>query len=147
MFQHARQHKKRAKLRVLEDFPVSRENIAALLHPRVDSDSLLNPVNAAVDDLLKEPAFHLSEIDGRLRFMSEAVAELEAERQRIVAGPRETRVVLQEELRELFTPAPTAKLKGTRTVQSGLKLALGKQPHHTRWRTRTRPNRQRSIRQ
>ena len=114
-----------AVLQVLEDFPVTRENIAALLHPSVDSGSLLGPVRAATDELLKEPAFHLSEIDGRLRFMSEAVAELEAERQRIVAGPRETRVVMQEKLRELFTPAPSAKLKGTRTVQSGLKLAVG----------------------
>jgi hypothetical protein len=114
-----------ALLQVLEDFPVSRENIAALLHPSVDSDSLLGPVKAAVEDLLQDPAFHLSEIDGRLRFMSEAVAELEAERQRIIAGPRETRVVMQEKLRELFTPAPSAKLKGTRTVQSGLKIAQG----------------------
>ncbi len=114
-----------AVLQVLEDFPVSRTNVAALLHPSVDSDSLLHPVTAAVDELLKEPAFHLSEIDGRLRFMSEAVAELESERQRIVAGPRETRVVMQEKLRELFDPLPSAKLKGTRTVQSGLKLAQG----------------------
>ena len=118
---HDRVAKSIAVLQVLDDFPVSRENIAALLHPSVDSDSLLGRVRTAVDDLLKEPAFHLSEIDGRLRFMSEAVAELEAERQRIVAGPRETRVVMQERLRELFTPAPTAKLKGARTVQSGLK--------------------------
>jgi hypothetical protein len=122
---HDRVAKSVAVLQVLEDFPVSRENVAALLHPSVDSDSLLNPVKAAVDELLKEPAFHLSEIDGRLRFMSEAVAELEAERQRIVAGPRETRVVMQEKLRELFDPLPSAKLKGTRTVQSGLKLAQG----------------------
>jgi hypothetical protein len=124
---HGRVAKSIAVLQVLEDFPVSRENIAALLHPSVESDSLLSPVKAAVDDLLKEPAFHLSEIDGRLRFMSEAVAELEAERKSILAGPRETRVVMQEKLRELFTPAPSAKLKGTRTVQSGLKLALGNQ--------------------
>ena len=122
---HSRVAKSIAVLQVLDDFPVSRENIAALLHPSVDSNSLLGPMKTAVDDLLKEPAFHLSEIDGRLRFMSEAVAELEAERQRITAGPRETRVVMQEKLRELFTPAPSAKLKGTRTVQSGLKLALG----------------------
>jgi hypothetical protein len=122
---HDRVAKSVAVLQVLDDFPVSRENIAALLHPSVDSDSLLGPVNAAVDELLKEPAFHLSEVDGRLRFMSEAVAELEAERQHIVAGPRETRVVMQEKLRELFTPAPSAKLKGTRTVQSGLKHANG----------------------
>jgi hypothetical protein len=32
---------------------------------------------------------------------------------------------MQEMLRELFTPAPSAKLKGARAVQSGLKLAHG----------------------
>ena len=122
---HACVAKSVAVLQVLEDFPVSVENIAALLHPSVESDSLLKPVKAAAEDLLKEPAFHLSEIDGRLRFMSEAVAGLESERQQIIAGPRETRVVMQEKLRALFEPAPSAKLKGTRTIQSGLKLATG----------------------
>ena len=41
---HDRVAKSVAVLQVLEDFPVSRENIAALLHPSVDSDSLLAPV-------------------------------------------------------------------------------------------------------
>ena len=71
----------------------------------------------AVDDLLKT-AFHLSEVDGRLRFMSEAVADLNR-RQRIIAGPR--RHVCGKSPRP-FTPAPTAKLKGTRSVQSGRDL-------------------------
>jgi hypothetical protein len=122
---HTRVAKSIAVLQVLDDFPVNRENIAALLHPSADAASLANEVKTAVDDLLNEPAAHLSEIDGRLRFMSEAVAELETERLKIHAGPRDTRLVLHEKLKEIFTPAPSIRLKNTRTVTTGLKVAVG----------------------
>ncbi len=69
-----------AVLQVLEDFPVTRENLAALMHPSVDSPSLLPQVKDAVDELLTDPSIPLSEIDGSLRFMSEAVTVLEKER-------------------------------------------------------------------
>src|SRR5690606_37930730 len=65
-----------AILQVLENCPVTRENIAALLHPRVDSPSMLEPVETAVEELLRDEAVPLSEVDGNLRFMSEAVSEL-----------------------------------------------------------------------
>ena len=63
-----------AVLQVLDDFPISRENIAALLHPRVESPSQFESVKAAVAQLMEEKAVHLNEVDGKLRFMSEAVA-------------------------------------------------------------------------
>ncbi len=122
---HARVAKSIAVLQVLEDFPVNRENIAALLHPSIAAGSMINEVKTAVDDLLNEPAAHLSEIDGRLRFMSEAVAEMETERLKINAGPRDTRMALHEKIREIFTPAPSVRLKNTRTVTTGLKVAVG----------------------
>lgn len=114
-----------AVLQALEDFPVNRENIAALLHPAIDSPSVENEVKAAVDDLLGELAARLSEIDGRLRFMSEAVAEMETERLKIPAGLAETRRARHENLKEIFKPASSVRLHNTRTVATGLKVAYG----------------------
>lgn len=122
---HARVARSVAVLQLLDDFPLNRENIAALLHPAVDAPSQLPAVRAAVDELLQEKAVHLSEIDGRLRFMSEAVSEMEGERAKIHAGPRETRLVLHEKLKQIFTPAPTVRLHGTRSVTTGLKVLSG----------------------
>ena len=114
-----------AVLQLLDDFPVNRENVGALLHPSADAASQLPTVKATVDELLADKEVHLSEIDGRLRFMSEAVSEMEAERAKIHAGPRETRLVLHEKLKQIFTPAPTVRLLGTRSVTTGIKAMSG----------------------
>lgn len=110
-----------AILQVLEDFPVSRENIAALLYSSIDAPSQQDAVNQAVENLMAEQTIPLSEIEGSLRFMSEAVSELEKERRDLVA-PRIDRLrIFNDLLRELFTPLPKASLHGTRTVQCGVK--------------------------
>jgi len=110
-----------AILQVLEDFPVSRENLAALIFPSVDSPSQEEVVTQAVENLIAEETVPLSEIEGNLRFMSEAVSELEKERRALVP-PRIDRLrIFNDLLRELFTPLPKASLSGTRTVQCGIK--------------------------
>jgi hypothetical protein len=122
---HARVAKSVAVLQLLDDFPVNRENIASLLHPKADAPSQLPTVKAAVDELLLEKEAHLSEIDGRLRFMSEAVADMEKQRADIHAGSREMRLVLHDKLKQIFTPAPTVRLLGTRSVTTGIKAVSG----------------------
>jgi hypothetical protein len=116
-----------AVLQVLEDFPISRENIAALLHPRIDAPSQLEEVKGAVTKLLEEQAVHLSEIDGRLRFMSEAVAEMEAAKGKINIFDRDLRKALNAKLTEMFTHQPEVRLEGTRSVTAGVKTMVGSQ--------------------
>ncbi len=116
-----------AVLQVLDDFPISRENVAALLHPRVDAPSQLESVKAAVARLTEEKAVHLNEVDGRLRFMSEAVAEMEAAKGKINVFDRDLRKVLNEKLTQIFTHQPEVRLEGTRSVAAGMKTAVGAQ--------------------
>jgi hypothetical protein len=122
---HARVAKSVAVLQLLDDFPTNRENIAALLHHSADAGSQAAMVKATVDEMLAEKEVHLSEIDGRLRFMSEAVSEMEGERAKINAGPRELRLVLHDKLKQIFTPAPTVRLLSTRSVTTGIKAMSG----------------------
>ncbi|HOT29800.1 MAG TPA: BREX system P-loop protein BrxC [Candidatus Ozemobacteraceae bacterium] len=112
-------------LQVLEDFPVSRENIAALVHPSIAAPSCLDRVAAAVDALLREPSVPVSEIDGSLRFMSAAVIDLDKERGRIQPTTAEMRKIVNTAIREIFTPLPDAKLDGARQIRTGIKVAAG----------------------
>lgn len=116
-----------AVLQVLDDFPTSRENVAALLHPRVEAPSQLEAVRTAVSKLMEEKAVHLNEVDGRLRFMSEAVAEMEAAKGKILAYDRDLRKVLNEKLTQIFVHPPEVRLEGTRSVTAGVKTAVGAQ--------------------
>ena len=115
-------------LQILEDFPVSRENVAAMIHPAVDAPSLGDDVNKAVDELLVEPAVPLNEVDGSLRFMSEAVIDLEKERQKIQPRIADIRSVHNKILGEIFATTPAVKLQGTRAVSTGFKVYAGAMP-------------------
>lgn len=115
-------------LQILGDFPVSRENVAAMIHPAVDAPSLGGDVNRAVEDLLGEPAIPLNEVDGSLRFMSEAVIDLEKERLKIVPRMADIRNIHNKILWEIFTATPSVKLFGTRSVSTGFKVSAGTMP-------------------
>lgn len=117
----ARVAKTIAILQVLEDFPVSRANIAALLHPRDDAPSQLDAVEQAVKALMDEETIPLAEIDGNLRFMSEAVTELEQQRRGLVPILAERNRIQNDLLKELFTPLPKANLHNTRAVHCGIR--------------------------
>jgi len=125
---HAGIAKSIAVLQTLEDFPVSRENLAALMHPSVDAAALHDEVSKAVDELLNEAVIPLNEVDGSLRFMSEAVIDLENERLKIQPRIADTRSIFNTSLREIFTPAPTVRLNGTRAVSTGFKVYAGSMP-------------------
>ncbi len=122
---HTHAAKSVAVLQVVEDFPVSRENLAALMHPSVESPSLMPQVKDAVEDLLKDPVIPLSEVDGSLRFMSEAVSNLEKERLNLPWKIIDPRNILNAKLRDVFTPSPNCLLLGARTVSSGVKVVSG----------------------
>jgi len=117
-----------AVLQLLEGFSVTPENISALLHPSVESSSLLESVKKAVDELHNEPTVPLSEVNGSLRFMSEAVSDIEKDRVLIIPRIADTRNILNTALRKIFTPSPTARLNGTRSVGTGFKVYSGAMP-------------------
>jgi uncharacterized protein DUF6079 len=118
----ARAAKTVAVLQVLDDFPVTRENVAAMLHPSVDAPSQLEAVDQAIDALLDEEAISFNEVEGSLRFMTEAVSEIEAERRSLIPSLADRSRIFHAQLREIFTPLPRAMLAGTRTVQAGVKV-------------------------
>jgi len=114
-----------AVLQVLEKFPVTEHNLAALLHPSVDAPNALVAVTNAVEALNKDPLIPLGEKEGSYRFMSEAVTELDRERQQIIVREADRRLAFNGKLREVFSPTPSAKLNGVRSVACGVKVISG----------------------
>ena len=122
----ARVAKTVAVLQVLNDFPISRENITALIHESVDAPGSLEAVKTAVEAMQSEQAIPLSELDGKLVFMSEKVSEIEDERGRINVSTNDVRRELNALVNEkLFTPLPSVRLGGTRSVSAGTKSFFG----------------------
>lgn len=114
-----------AVLQQIDGFPVSRDNIAALLHPRVDAQPQHDDINAAIETLLSNPLVPIGETDKRLSFLSEVVSQVEKERSTIPVTSTHRETVQSKVLQEVFTRLPKAVIAGSKTVDSGILLFDG----------------------
>ena len=114
-----------AVLQILNNMPVTNRNVAALMHPTIDSPGRAGDVDKAIEELIQDPIVPLGNKDGNLCFFSEKLNDIEKERSDLPVRSIEAKKIHSEQLRELFTPLPSTRLENTRNVQSGIKTASG----------------------
>ncbi|QOW09785.1 BREX system P-loop protein BrxC [Kaistella flava (ex Peng et al. 2021)] len=120
--EHAQVAKSIAVLQLLDDFYLSTKNVAVLMHPNATSDSVIEKVTAIVDELKNTPGCTLNEIDGELRFMTDAIINIEIEKNKILPTSSEIRKVYEDIIKDIFSPVPQARLLNTKTVRTGINL-------------------------
>ena len=125
---HLRVAKTIVILQFIEGFPVSRENVSALLYPHLNSAPLNAEVDKVVNEMLAEKGLPLTEIDGSLRFMSEAVSQIMGEKSLLQPSSSDSNRILGECLGEILTPEPSALVEGTLKVKAQTKLVQGSMP-------------------
>ena len=111
-----------AVLQLLDDFHLSTKNVAVLMHPQASSDSIEDDVIAIVEELKNTPGCTLNEIDGELRFMTDAIINIEIEKNKIVPTSGDIRKVYEDIIKDIFSPVPQARLLNTKTVRTGVSL-------------------------
>jgi hypothetical protein len=111
-----------AVLQILENLPVTAQNIAALLQPQVSSGSLKDDVQKAIDAMLKDGMIPLGEKNGSLGFLTQAAITLQKQFDTIEYRQADVRAALNGVLRTSFKPLPSARLSGVRPVTAGLKV-------------------------
>lgn len=114
-----------AVLQILENLPVTVENIAALMQPEVTSPSIKDEVEKAVDDMLKDAMIPLGEKNGSLRFLTQAAVTLQKQFDQIEYRQADVRAELNGVLRSIFKPLPSARIAKVRPVTAGLRVAIG----------------------
>jgi len=114
-----------AVLQILENLPVSPQNIAALLQPDLTAPSLKESVEKGVEALLKDSMIPLGEKNGGLRFLTQAAITLQKQFDQIEFRLVDLRSELNGVLRSIFKPLPSARLSGVRPVTAGLKVVIG----------------------
>lgn len=114
-----------AVLQILGNLPVTAHNIASLMHPCIDSESLYDSIEIAIDELIRDPRVPFGEQNGNLCFFSEKVNDIEQERSSILVRSLERKRIFNGVLKEVFSPLPSASINKTLTVTSGLKCSNG----------------------
>jgi hypothetical protein len=114
-----------AVLQILNNMPVTTRNIASLMHPAIDSPSLANEVENAVEAMVKEARFPLGEQSGELRFLSEKLTDIDRERAQLAPRAADRTRIFNDTLRGIFDPPPTARVANTLAVTSGIRRQSG----------------------
>ncbi len=114
-----------ALLQILKNIPVTCQNVAALIHPSVDSPSNLEKVETAVQELIDDKLVPFDKQEGELCFLSERLSEIQKLRAEIPPRAVETRRILNSAIKGLFEPLPSRKLFDTLTVTTGIKAKSG----------------------
>jgi hypothetical protein len=114
-----------AVLQILENLPVTSQNIAALLHASVDAVSQREQVESVIEVLLADSLIPLGEKNGSLRFLTQAAVTLQKQFDNIEYRNTDLRAEQNGALRALFKPLPSARIAGTRPVVAGLRAAVG----------------------
>jgi hypothetical protein len=114
-----------AILQILGNLPVTAHNVAALLQPEVTTPSLRDRVEAAVSVLTNDSMVPLALEKGGLRFLTQAAVTLQRQFDQIEFRQVDLRQELNNTLRALFKPLPSARLFSARQVIAGLKVTIG----------------------
>lgn len=114
-----------AVLQILNNMPVTAQNVTSLMHPAVEAPSRRAAVDAAIADLTADAIVPFGEKDGGLAFFSEKLNDIDQERAQIPLSSIQTLRNRNEALRETFSPLPSVKLQNTLSVTSGLKAQIG----------------------
>jgi len=114
-----------AVLQILENLPVTVQNIAALMQPDVTSSSLKEQVEAAVHRMLQDGMIPLGEKNGGLRFLTQAAVTLQHQFERIEYRNVDLKNEQNGILRAIFKPLPSVRLEQSRPVTAGLKVMMG----------------------
>lgn len=111
-------------LQLLEDLFLSASNVAVLMHPTIDSESIKEETLKVIEEIKFMPNNTLQEIDGELRFMTDAIINIENEKAKIIPQGSDKRRVYEAIIKDVFSPVPSARLFNTKTLKCGVNLNL-----------------------
>ena len=114
-----------ALMQLLDDFNLSFDNLCALLYEKIGLAVDKVEVRKIIDDIKETPGITLQEIDGRLRFMTNAIISIQEERMRINTPESEKMSIMVELVKDLLSPQPTVNIFGTKSIKSTVELVRG----------------------
>ena len=118
-----------AVMQLLDDFNLSFDNICALLYNKVGGSVDKSKVREILDEITTSDGLTLQEIDGKYQFMTNAILGIREERNKIIPRESEKADVLQEQLKDMMSPAPSVNVYSSKTITAGVELTERNRPY------------------
>ncbi|MDO5421372.1 MAG: hypothetical protein Q4F50_15115 [Bacteroides sp.] len=111
----------------MDDFCLSFDNLCSLLFQQVGHPLNKPELRDLLDEIKDTPGVTLQEIDGRFRFMTNAILTVQDERSRLNATDSEKFKVMKELVLDILSPAPSVSIYGSKTINATVELCRGRQ--------------------
>lgn len=110
-----------AVMQILDDFDLSFDNLYALLYNRIGTDVDHTLVRNKIDEIMGTQGITLQEIDGKFRFMTNAILSVQSE---LKYAPKEAELtaVMKELVTDIFTPAPLVSIFDSKHINASVEL-------------------------
>lgn len=115
-----------AVMQILDDFPLTFDNISALLYSEVGKDVNKTNVKKILNDIKDAPGITLEEVEGEFRFMTNAILSVKEERGSMTVSDQKKDDVLKALVKDLLTPTPTIQIFNSKTIKPGVELSIGR---------------------
>lgn len=119
-----------AVMQLLDDFNLSFDNLCALLYNFVGSNFDKSKVRDILDEIMQSDGLTLQEIDGKYQFMTNAILGIREERNKIIPRDSEKADVLQKQLQDMLSPAPSVNVYSSKTITAGVELTERNRPYN-----------------
>ena len=118
-----------AVMQILDDFALTFENVCALLYNQLGKDIDRTLIRQKLELIKTTEGITLQEIDGKFRFMTNAILGIQEERNRIAVADSLKVAVMKELVGDMLNPAPSINLLNTKTINVGVDLNEGRYLH------------------
>ena len=118
-----------AVMQLLDDFNLSFDNLCALLYNTVGVSFDKIKVRMILDEIMQSDGLTLQEIDGKYQFMTNAILGIREERNKIIPRDSEKAEVLQKQLQDMLSPAPSVNVYSSKTITVGVELTERNRPY------------------
>ena len=117
-----------AVMQILDDFPLTFENICALLYQEVGKETDRAAIRNILNEIKGTAGVTLEEVDGQYRFMTNAILSVKEERNHMTVLEQKRDEVMREIVKDLLSPAPQVQIFGSKTIKPSVELTIGRRP-------------------
>lgn len=111
-----------AIMQLLDDFHLNFDNLYSLMFQQIGHPIDKAELRGLMNQIKETPGVTLQEIDGKFRFMTNAILSIQDERAQINPFENDKINILKDSVKDILSPAPSVSIFGSKTINASVEL-------------------------